>query len=180
MKKWGIVAGITLLVFLLYYIEINKIDTANSEFIPTLDELKSDDDVRGWDAFYRVRATIIDGQTADFSVPKELKAAEGGEMILTGAAVFFGNGCKEMDEGIAVSTFYLLPTPGYAEACEVQPDVSMRWTIMVNLENEWVLSRTDMVSTMAKVSGTFRIDTKKPYEAAFFLDNATAELTAEE
>ncbi len=179
MKKWGIAIGIGLLIVLLYYIEINKIDTSNSDSIPTLDELKTDDVARGWDPFYRVRAKIIDGQTADFSISKELKAAEGEEMSLTGAAVFFGNGCKEHDGGIAVSSFFILPTLGYAEACTIQPDISMRWTILVSLKEDLILQRTDMIGAIVSVSGTFRIDTKKPYEAAFFLDNAVAEITSE-
>ena len=179
MKKWGIALGTVLLVVLLYYIEISKVNTSNSGSIPTLDKLKADDVARGWDPFYRVRAVIIDGQSADFSIPKELKALEGEEMSLTGAAVFFGNGCKTADDRIAVHSFFLLPTLGLAEACVLQPDVAMRWTVQVNLNQNWIIDRNDMIGAMIRVTGTFRIDTQKPYEAAFFLEKARAKIITE-
>ena len=36
-----------------------------------------------------------------------------------------------------------------------------------------------MINTEASVSGILRIDTSKPYEAAFILENASAELRPE-
>ena len=60
------------------------------------------------------------------------------------------------------------------------PEVAMRWTVRVNLQDDWLLSNTDMIDARVKVIGFFRIDTQKPYEAAFFLDNAKVELLQEE
>ncbi len=179
MKKWGIALGTGLLIIFLYLIEMSKVKNKDSEMMPTLDELKMDETARNWGSFYRVRAKLIDGQSADFTIPEELIAAEGKEMTLEGAAVFFGNGCRIDGDSTIVNSLFLLPTLGLAEACVLQPDEAMRWTLLVNLKQEWVLKRIDMIGALVKVTGTFRIDTKAPYDAVFFLDNAIAELTTE-
>lgn len=181
MKKWGIGIIVLLAVSGLYLIELSKVDTGNSETVPTLDQLYFNKSAQNWDAFYRVRAKLIDGQSAEFSIPKDLQNKVGTQLELSGASVFFSPGCKKSKNGIAVHSFFLLPTLGLANACEHLPDVAMRWTIQVNLKKDWLITRTDMIDALVKVNGTFRIDTEKPYEAAFFLDNATAEfITLEE
>jgi len=181
-KKWAIVIVLIVVIGGLYFIEISKIDTSDktSEAMPTLDDLKFDEAAQNWEDFYKVRATIIDGQTATFSIPERLLKKEGKEMELTGAAVFFGPGCRTSGENVAVHSLFLYPTLGLANACEHLPEVAMRWTIRINLSEEWLISKTDMIDAMIKVKGTFRIDTKKPYESAFFLDNAHVELIQNE
>lgn len=176
MKKWGI--GILLVVIIagLYYIEFSKIDSGNSETVPSLDELKFDSATRNWENFYRVRATIIDGQTAKFSIPEDLKLMVGKEMELSGAAVFFSPGCSAKGDKIAVHSFFLLPTLGLANACEHLPEIAMRWTIQISLEEDWVITRDDMINTLVNVKGVFRIDTKEPYDASFFIDHAAVQL----
>lgn len=177
MKKWIIGAVICLFVVGLYVIELSRIQTDNiTQSMPTLDELEVDEAAREWEPFYRVRATIIDGQSADFSIPRELRESVGREMELTGAAVFFDAGCKSYGDSATVNSFFLLPSLGLAEACVILPDVAMRWTIRINTRNNWLISRNDMISTEVKVKGKFRINTEKPYEAAFFLDDADVEL----
>lgn len=180
MKKWGIAILIVAIIAGLYFIEFSKVNTDNKETVPTLDELEFDDTTRNWDDFYRVRANIIDGQTAEFTIPTKLQKKVGEEMGLRGAAVFFSPGCKAKGEDIAVHSFFLLPTLGLANACIHLPEVAMRWTIRINLEQDWVISREEMIQTLVNVKGTFRIDTEKPYESAFFLDNAKVELIQEE
>lgn len=181
MKKWGIAIIIVVLIAGLYFIEISKINTGNdtSGSMPTLDHLETSESARNWDDFYRVRATIIDGQRAEFSIPENLLNARGKTMELTGAAVFFSPGCQKAGDKIAVRSFYLYPTLGLANACEHLPEVAMRWTIRVNPKNDWLLSRPEMIGARVKVEGIFRIDTEKPYDAAFFLDSAHVELIAE-
>jgi hypothetical protein len=175
MKKWGVILLVVIAVAGLYLIEISKINTSNSDTVPTLDQLKIDNSARNWDDFYRVRANLIDGQSAEFSIPENLKEKEGSELELNGACVFFSPGCKEHGGDVAVHSFFLLPTLGLAIACEHLPDVAMRWTIKLNLKNDWIVSRTDMIDALVKVKGTFRIDKSKPYEAAFFMDNSSVE-----
>ncbi|NQU52820.1 MAG: hypothetical protein HQ522_09805 [Bacteroidetes bacterium] len=180
MKKWGIGVLLVVIVAGLYYIEFSKIDTGNLETVPTLDELEFDSATRNWDNFYRVRATIIDGQSAKFSIPENLKLMVGKEMELSGAAVFFSPGCTAKGDKIAVHSFFLLPTLGLANACEHLPEIAMRWTIQINIENDWIISRDDMIQTLVNVKGDFRIDTKKPYDAAFFIDHAAVQLIINE
>lgn len=178
MKKWGIVITILVLIAGLYFIEFSKINSSNetANAMPTLDNLQFENETKFWEEFYKVRATIIDGQRAEFQIPVGLKNAEGKTMELKGAAVFFSPGCTQIGDKIAVHSFFLYPTLGLANACVHLPEVAMRWTVRINLKNDWVLSRTEMIDAGAKVSGTFRIDTSKPYESAFFIDNATVEL----
>ena len=177
MKKWGIVILIFIVVAALYFIEFNKIETGEtSNAMPTLDELKFDEEAKNWDEFYKVRATILDGQRAHFDIPQKLQQSVGETMELSGAAVFFSPGCKAVGDKIAVHSFFLYPTLGLANACVHLPEVAMRWTIRINLEKDWIITTTDMIDAQVKVNGIFRIDTDKPYEAAFFIDNASVEI----
>lgn len=178
MKKWGIAILLIVILAALYFVELSKINSDNetSEAMPTLDNLRIDEAARNWENFYKVRVQIIDGQNAEFSIPKELLEAKGKEMKLSGAAVFFSPGVKWKGEKIAVHSFFLYPSLGLANACEHLPEVAMRWTIRVNLNNEWLISKTDMIQSFVIVEGTFRIDTSKPYESAFFLDQAVVEM----
>ena len=130
----------------------------------------------GWSALFRIENW---NDTKDVAYRLRHGKVEGEEMSLTGAAVFFGNGCKTADDRIAVHSFFLLPTLGLAEACVLQPDVAMRWTVQVNLNQNWIIDRNDMIGAMVRVTGTFRIDTQKPYEAAFFLEKARAKIITE-
>lgn len=174
MKKWRVVLLIVVIVGALYFIEFSKIESGNesTNLMPTLDHLNFDDAAKNWEDFYKVRATIIDGQNAEFDIPKNLQQAVGSEMELSGAAVFFSPGCKMIGDKIAVHSFYLYPTLGLANACVHLPEVAMRWTIRIHLNEDWLLARTEMIDAVVKVKGIFRIDTNKPYESAFFLDNA--------
>ena len=164
----------------LYFIEMSKVKLKGVKNMPTLDNLQIDETAKNWDPFYKVRATIIDGQSASFSIPQEIKDNEGKKLQLSGAVVFSGNGCKIINvDSTKIDYFFLLPSLGLAQACEIQPDISMRWTIRVNLKNPWILSRNDMINAKAKATGIFKTDTSKPYEAAFFIENASADLMSE-
>lgn len=176
-KNWLIILSIVVLLIVLYAIEMSKVKTGDRTNMPTLDHLQTDEISKNWEPFYKVRATIIDGQSANFSIPEEIRTNEGKELKLSGAVVFFGNGCRMINDSITeVSSFFLLPSLGLAQSCVLQPDVAMRWTIVVILAKPLILNRNEMINTEAIVSGTFKIDTSKPYEAAFYIENATAKL----
>ena len=104
MKKWGIAILIIVLIAGLYFIEISKIKTGNetSDSMPTLDELKFDDSAKNWEYFYKVRATIIDGQRAEFDIPKKLLESVGREMELSGAAVFFSSTIRNIQSALLI------------------------------------------------------------------------------
>jgi hypothetical protein len=175
-KQWIVVVLCLLIVAGLYMVQISKLPYSGNPNIATLDELSVDETASAWEPFYRVRATLLDGQSARFSIPDELRNLVGKELQLTGAAVFFGNGCTREGNSITVSRFYLLPSLGLAQACNIQPDIEMRWTIQVLLREPWVLHRDDMIDAMATIKGIFQIDTSKPYEGVFFLEDAVAHL----
>ena len=175
-KNWLIALLVLIIIAALYFIEFSKVNNENGN-MPTLDNLQTDEASHNWDLFYKVRATINDGQSASFSIPDELKDLEGTVMKLSGAAVFFGNGSEMLNDSTAsIRSFYLYPTLGLAQSCVLDPAEAMRWTIVVNLEKPWVLSRNEMVNAEVIVSGMFKIDTSKPYEAAFYFKNSTANI----
>jgi len=176
-RNWLIVTLIVVLVAALYFIEFSKVKTDNTGNMPTLDNLQTDEINKNWEPFYKVRATIIDGQSAKFSIPQELKDLEGNEISLLGAAVFFGNGCEMVNDSTTkIKSFFLLPTLGLAQSCVLDPQEAMRWTIMVNLDKPWILSRNEMINTEVIIKGKLKIDTSKPYDAAFYIVNASAKL----
>jgi hypothetical protein len=178
--KWIAIILCFLLIGSLYLIEIGRIQYSGDPNITNLDTIDFDKTASAWEPFYRVRATLIDGQSARFIFPKELLAKKGQEIELHGAAVFFGNGCSRKGDIVTISRFYLVPTLGLAQACEIQPDEEMRWTIQVHLKDPWILHYDDMVNAIASVKGQFRIDESKPYEGVFFLDNAVAAIVVTE
>jgi len=179
-KKWLVVLFVICVLVALYFIEMSKVDPGGVNNMPTLDNLQTDEASENWAPFYKVRATIIDGQSASFSIPKEIKNNEGEEIQLSGAMVFRGNGCEFIDSNTTrINYFFLLPSLGLADACVIQPSIAMRWTIRVNLSNPLILNRVEMIGAEAIVSGILKIDTSKPYEAAFIIENATAELKTE-
>jgi len=179
-RNWLLIILVVVLLAALYFIEISKVKTDGVNNMPTLDNLATDEISANWDLFYKVRATIIDGQSASFSIPDELKDKEGKMLKLAGAVVFRGNGCTMVDsEKTSVNYFFLMPTVGLARACELQPDEAMRWTIRVDLATPWILTRNEMIDAEATVVGIFKIDASKPYEAAFFIEGATADLNPE-
>ncbi len=180
MKTNWITASVCLLIIAgLYGVELSKAPISSDQQIATLDDIEMNKTASAWGPFYRVRATLIDGQSAHLSVPDELQHQNGQTIELTGAPVFFGNGCKRDGDAISVTQFYLLPTLGLAQACETLPDIEMRWTVLVKLNHSWVLHCDDMIDAMATVNGVFRIDQSKPYESVFFIDDASATLAVE-
>lgn len=165
-KNWLIALLVICALAVLYFIEVSKIDSGLMNDMPALDHLHTDEIAANWAPFYKVRATVIDGQSASFSIPKEIRKNVGKEIQLAGAVVFRGNGCEMVDNNSTrVNYFFLLPSLGLAQACELQPDIAMRWTIRVNLAHPLILNRTEMVDTEVLVSGILKIDTAKPYEA---------------
>jgi len=179
-RNYLIILFVIFIVAALYFIEISKVKTDGGNNMPTLDNLQTDEVSANWDLFYKVRATIIDGQSASFSIPEELKERVGGEIKLSGAIIFRGNGCEMIDsDKTRVNFFFLVPTIGLAQACELQPEEAMRWTIRVDLATPLILNRNEMIDTQVTVSGVFKIDTSNPYEAAFFIENANAKLNPE-
>jgi hypothetical protein len=67
-KNWLLIFFVISLLAVLYFIEMSKVKTGGVTTIPTLDNLQTDEISKNREPFYKVRATIIDGQSASFSV----------------------------------------------------------------------------------------------------------------
>ncbi|MDD2598723.1 MAG: hypothetical protein PHO37_05815 [Kiritimatiellae bacterium] len=181
MKKIFTALVVLALLGVYYWIEISKIELRDAGVMPTLDHLEANADGELWGLFYRVRATIIDGQSASFSIPAKLRALEGELISLEGAAAFRVEGARLLDEEhVALACFDLMPLLSMTYGCDTMPDVEMRWTIVVSLRESWILSREEMIDAKVRVRGRFRIDTSQPYNAAFFIDDALASLVGDQ
>ena len=177
MKKTLIFLASGLLLAVLYLAELGKIEYRDAEGIPTLDALESRRDGDLWDLFYRVRVKILDGRSADFDLPAPLRELHGRDIEISGAVAFRGDGARPVGSNrVAVAFFDLVPLLSMAYGCEILPELSMRWTIVVTPAAEWILTREKMIEAEARVRGRFRIDTSEPYNAAFFIDDAAVEL----
>lgn len=180
LKKFLTALTLALLLTALYWVEYSKIRVDQSAGALTLDNLERARSGELWDLFYRVRVTLVDGNSADFKLPAELRALEGQRISLSGAAAFRSDGARALDaERVAIRFFDLLPLVALAYGCDNLPDVAMRWTIVVTPRDEWVLIRSAMIDAEVAVEGVFRIDTSQPYNAAFFMDDATVDLIGE-
>ncbi len=177
MKKWIAGIGLVVIIIVLYIAQFSKIEPGENIRLANLDELEKDSISIAWEPFYRVRAIILDGQSARFIIPESLKSRQGAEMEITGSPMFYGNGSRRLEDSVIITEFFLVPSPGIAEACELQPDMEMRWTIRVLLQDSLVVHYEDMIDTKIQVKGTFRIDTSNPYDAAFHLDDAFARVS---
>jgi hypothetical protein len=180
LSKMFAAALVLLLVAALYMIEFSRVKSAPPSGLPGLDRIKASSDARLWEKFYRVRAKIIDGQRAEFEIPQDLRRLEGETVRLKGAVLFYSNGCYERDGKIAVKSFLLVPTIDIVHSCDIVPEVEMCWRILVELSEEVIVSRAEMIDALAIVSGTFRIDSSRPYDAAFFIDAATCRMLQED
>lgn len=176
MKKWGIIVLLAGVITVLYLAEFRRVEFRGARELVDLDHLVADANAARWEPFYRVRATIIDGQTVRFNIPRELQQLDRQAMEMTGAALFTGTGCDRSGDTVTIGSFFLLPSTGLVEACEIQPDMELRWTIAVNLRSPWILHYEEMIGAMVEVSGLFRIDTTRPFEPAFYLEGARSEL----
>lgn len=174
LKKWLIALVGIILIVSLYFIEMSKVKRSENNGMPTLDNLEINDVAKAWEPFYKVRATIIDGQSASFSIPKELKKQEGKTINISGAVNYSYDGCETVGDSIKMSYFFMVPSLGIAQSCVIRPDISMRYTIRVNLSKPLILERDDLIDMETSVSGIFKIDTSTPYDAAFFIEDATA------
>ncbi len=180
MKKWLVISILVICLLVLYLIEFRRVDFSGTQELANLDDLVSDETGQLWEPFYRVRVTILDGQNLRFSIPRQLEKMKGEEITIPGAAAFYGSGSRRKGDSVTVTDFFLLPTAGLAEACVIQPDIELRWTIGVELDRPWVLHFEEMIQAMVRVHGCFRIDTTRPFEPAFYLDHAMAELIPKE
>jgi hypothetical protein len=177
MKKKLIIFGSVVLLCALYYAEFRKIRIESEAEELSLDNLEHAEGGELWDLFYKVRATIIDGRSATFEIPDDLRKLEGEQIELSGAIAFRSEGSRIVDSNhVGVTYFDLVPLLNITYGCDIVPDQVMRWTIVVNLEREWILTRTEMINAEASVRGRFRIDTSEPYNAAFFIDSAQVAL----
>ncbi|AQQ10491.1 hypothetical protein L21SP3_02326 [Sedimentisphaera cyanobacteriorum] len=175
-NKWAIAFAGLAVIACLYIIELSKIEVGGSQRVPGLDNVKASDADKQWAPFYRVRASLIDNQTAEFDIPEKLRRKDGEQITLTGAAMFYGSGCSASGDKVSVEYFFLVPSLSIADACTILPEVMMRYRVRVNLAEPWVLSRVEMTAAIVRLSGRFRIDTSKPFEAAFIVDEAECSL----
>ncbi len=177
MKKMVISLAAVLLLAALYLAELGKIAYRDAGGMPTLDDLERRSDGALWDLFYRVRVTIIDGQSADFAIPAALRELDGSEIDISGAVAFRGDGARPLGSNrVAVAFFDLVPLLSMAYGCDILPELAMRWTLVVRPAEEWTLTREEMIEAEVRVRGRFRIDASEPYNAAFFIDDAAVEL----
>ncbi|ARN56415.1 hypothetical protein [Sedimentisphaera salicampi] len=179
-NKWAITLISLAVIACLYLIELSKIEVGGSERVPALDNVKASEADKRWEPFYRVRATLIDNQNAEFDIPEKLRRKDGEQITLTGAAMFYGSGCTASGDKVSVEYFFLVPSLSIADACTILPEVMMRYRVRVNLVEPWVLSRIEMTAAIIRVSGRFRIDTSKPFEAAFIVEEAECSLIENE
>ncbi len=71
-RNWLIILVVISLLAALFFIEMSKVKSGGNSSMPTLDNLETDETSKNWEPFYKLRATLIDGQSANFSISEEI------------------------------------------------------------------------------------------------------------
>ena len=134
-----------------------------------------------WSWFDRVKVDVKEGQCRLMSLPPELEAVDGKEVIVTGASFACGDDIVEDETGYTIKGFILVPYFGMIDCCIGNPIPYFQWTIVLDqLQTPWRINHTGIVDPTVAVRGVFRVDRERSTEGIFFLDQAEVVHSAEQ
>lgn len=126
-----------------------------------------------WNWFNRVKVEVREGQCRLISLPPELEAVDGKQVIAAGASFACGSQIVEDKTGCTIKGFILVPYFGMIDCCIGNPVPYFQWTIVVDpLQTPWRINHTGIVDPTVAVRGVFRVVRKRSSKGIFFMEQA--------
>jgi hypothetical protein len=134
-----------------------------------------------WRWFDRVKVEVKEGQCRLISLPPELEAVDGKEVIAAGASFACGDQIVQDETGYTIKGFIIVPYFGMIDCCIGNPVPYFQWTIVVDpLQTPWRIHHTGIVDPTVAVRGVFRVVRERSSRGIFFLDQARVVHSAEQ
>jgi len=165
----GLVA-VTLLIWWNYHELSSVVHSGKEELaIPVNNSLP----VISWKSFDSVVIKTKDLQSQLVSLPSELEALDGKEVIISGSTFACGEDLVRRKDGCTIKGFIMVPYFGMIDCCVGNPIPYFQWTIIAkNLKEPWEIKHPGIIDPSAVVRGTFRIERGMTEVGIFYLDNA--------
>jgi hypothetical protein len=126
-----------------------------------------------WKLCDAVEVEVVDAVCRIISLPPQLEALEGREIIISGPSFACGEDLVEHKTGYTIKGFILVPYFGMVDCCIGNPIPYFQWTVIVEqLVTPWEIPHKGIVDPDVVVKGTFRIQREEAYEGIFFLEDA--------
>lgn len=126
-----------------------------------------------WKWCDKVEVEVVNAACRILSLPPELEALEGREVIVAGPSFACGEDLVQHQTGYTINGFILVPYFGMIDCCIGNPIPYFQWTIVVEkLVHPWQIRHKGIIDPNVVVRGTFRIQRGDAFEGIFFLDEA--------
>lgn len=147
-------------------------DTARVEAI-RMPELAPDLPRLDWKLCDAVEVEVKEAVCRILSLPPELEALDGKEIVVSGPSFACGEDLVEHSTGYTIKGFILVPYFGMVDCCIGNPVPYFQWTVIVEqLQVPWEIPHKGIIDPDVVVRGTFRIERGQAFEGIFFLDDA--------
>lgn len=166
------VAGVSLLViwninefpdFRVDASKVKEIPVPESVEVPKLD----------WSWFDGVKIEVKEGVCSLVSLPPQLEALDGADVVVSGPSFACGEDLVERADGYTIRGFIMVPYFGMIDCCVGNPVPYFQWTIVVKqLSTPWEINHKGMIDPDVVVKGRLRIERGPTREGIFLLEDA--------
>jgi hypothetical protein len=126
-----------------------------------------------WKWFDQVEVDVKEGVCALVSLPSQLEALDGKEVVVAGPSFACGDDLVERMDGYTIRGFIMVPYFGMIDCCVGNPVPYFQWTIVVEkLATPWEIRHKGIIDPDVVVRGKLRIERGPTREGVFFLEDA--------
>lgn len=167
-----VVAGVSLLViwnikefpdFRVDASKVKEIPVPESVDVPKLD----------WSWFDDVVVEVEEGVCSLESLPPQLDALDGEDVVVSGPSFACGDDLVERSDGYTIKGFIMVPYFGMIDCCVGNPVPYFQWTIVVKqLSPPWEINHKGIIDPNVVVKGRLRVERGESSDGIFFLEDA--------
>ncbi|WP_136080490.1 hypothetical protein [Pontiella desulfatans] len=126
-----------------------------------------------WSWFDEVEVVVREGVCSLVSIPPQLEALDGKEVVVAGPSFACGDDLVERMDGYTIKGFIMVPYFGMIDCCVGNPVPYFQWTIVVEkLATPWEINHKGIIDPDVVVRGILRIERGSTQEGVFFLEEA--------
>lgn len=156
-----------------FQVDASKVKTVE---LPTSVDLPRLD----WSWFDAVEVKVREGECVLVSLPENLNALDGKEVVVAGPSFACGDELVEREDGYTILGFIMVPYFGMIDCCVGNPVPYFQWTIVVDrLASPWEISHKGVINPDVVVRGRLRIERSATQEGVFYLEDAELVHSAE-